>query len=632
MRRVAVALLLGLVFPTGCDRRASSRHRAEALTAAALAPSMSGTGDTANDSTPIIVRRLWSGPEVDFSGDVSSDGRYLTYVDWSTGDLALRALSTGDVRRLTDKGPWTESEEFADASVVSPGGQRVTYAWWDGMWNYELRIVGVDGSEPRILYRGDSLGHVEPHDWSSDGGHILASVLKAQTIELVLVSATDGSLRVLKSFARSYPVKAGFSPDGRFVVYDREVQQGSRDRDIFVLSTDEGREVRLVENPAVDFVLGWAPDGGHILFSSDRTGTPSAWIVPVANGEAASPPTLIKPDVWGLNPIGFARNGAYYYGVDLSTTEVQVAALNLETGEVLTSPTPVTERRTSSRGTAEWSPDGRYLAYSRPGSRPRRSASHPSVSIRSVANGETRDITLDLRSIDARLLRWSPDGHHLLLPAHDHERRNGLFQVDVQTDEVELLVDLGPDRSSWWAEWSPDAKTLYYRVNESEDSRIVARDIETSTETVLQHRTPPQVLSWWVDTSPDGQHLAFFEFEVHDGQGFSTRLIVAPIAGGPSREVYRLGSGDGIPHSLVWSPDGQKLVYMLSGSKEAPAATSVWVVSAQGGTPERLDLTMEGTLSFSLHPDGRRIAFTSGQSGAEIWVMEDFLPSGEIEN
>ena len=39
--------------------------------------------------------------ELDAMGDVSADGRLLTYVDWSTGDLALRDLHTGEDRRLT---------------------------------------------------------------------------------------------------------------------------------------------------------------------------------------------------------------------------------------------------------------------------------------------------------------------------------------------------------------------------------------------------------------------------------------------------------------------------------------------------------------------------------------------------
>ena len=30
-----------------------------------------------------------------------------------------------------------------------------------------------------------------------------------------------------------------------------------------------------------------------------------------------------------------------------------------------------------------------------------------------------------------------------------------------------------------------------------------------------------------------------------------------------------------------------------------------------------------------VHPDGRRIAFTSGGDRSEVWVMENFLPGGK---
>src|SRR5438309_1899640 len=35
------------------------------------------------------VRQVWAGLGADVEGKVSSDGRYLSFVDWSTGDLAV---------------------------------------------------------------------------------------------------------------------------------------------------------------------------------------------------------------------------------------------------------------------------------------------------------------------------------------------------------------------------------------------------------------------------------------------------------------------------------------------------------------------------------------------------------------
>ena len=53
----------------------------------------------------VINRQVWTGPDVDANGSVSEDGRYLSFVDWSSGNLAVRELASGTIRRLTNKGP-----------------------------------------------------------------------------------------------------------------------------------------------------------------------------------------------------------------------------------------------------------------------------------------------------------------------------------------------------------------------------------------------------------------------------------------------------------------------------------------------------------------------------------------------
>ncbi len=54
--------------------------------------------------TALVVRRLWVGTEPDFwASTPSPDGRYVSEVDWITGDLAVLDLLTGELRRVTDK-------------------------------------------------------------------------------------------------------------------------------------------------------------------------------------------------------------------------------------------------------------------------------------------------------------------------------------------------------------------------------------------------------------------------------------------------------------------------------------------------------------------------------------------------
>ena len=69
------------------------------------------------------IRKIWEGIDMDELTKPSPDGRYLSYTDWDTGDLAVREILTGNKKRLTQKGSWHISPEFAIYSVWSLMGK-----------------------------------------------------------------------------------------------------------------------------------------------------------------------------------------------------------------------------------------------------------------------------------------------------------------------------------------------------------------------------------------------------------------------------------------------------------------------------------------------------------------------------
>ena len=123
--------------------------------------------------------------------------------------------------------------------------------------------------------------------------------------------------------------------------------------------------------------------------------------------------------------------------------------------------------------------------------------------------------------------------------------------------------------------------------------------------------------------SPDGRQLAFIT--VFD-DGFSSRI--APAAGGETREVFRLPKAEKpqFPDGawLLWTPDGRYLLF----ARRKDEATELCRIPVEGGEPQSLGLTMDKMENLSIHPDGRRIAFTGPglNSGARICVMEDVVP------
>src|SRR5579862_31110 len=72
-----------------------------------------------------------------------------------------------------------------------------------------------------------------------------------------------------------------FSPDGKWLAYTAD-HYGNPD--VFVIPATGGEPRRLTSHPAVDFAVGWTPDGTRILFMSDRTSAndpPKLFTVPL---------------------------------------------------------------------------------------------------------------------------------------------------------------------------------------------------------------------------------------------------------------------------------------------------------------------------------------------------------------
>ncbi|UCC82138.1 MAG: PD40 domain-containing protein [Gemmatimonadota bacterium] len=587
----------------------------QVLAAGLPVPTASASGGE-QDSTPMVVRRVWGGPDVPTCCGVSSDGRYLAFVSPS-GDLAIRDFSTGEVRLLTDDASWMN--QWVEDAAISPDGGHIAYVWYrdDQEHHYELRVVGWDGGNPRFVFGGESFDWYGTAGWSPDGDQILISGSGVDgSYKVALVSVADGSERTLKEMGSSWrwPVAVSLSPDARHLVYDLPRDRYSEERDVFLLTVHSGEEVRLIQHPANDFVLGWAPDGKHFLFASDRTGTLGAWMLPVAEGRAVGEPRLVKPDMWRVSPIGFTSDGSFFYGVPMDNRVVYVASIDPETGAVLAAPTAVGGDNLARNSSPEWSPDGRYLAYlTLEGQQAGWYTGEYTISIRSVETGEARQ----LRVPDLDLFgdfRWFAEGQHLLVPGVDRNERDGVFKVDIQTGEAEPLPAFWDIEIARLIDWAPDAGSVYYRVWQGEETRIAVMDLERGVQRVLsdEYPNPPVALS------PDGRQLAFAV-----GGGGERSLMLMPATGGVPRELHRFQTEKNYNvFDITWSVDGRYLLYV----RPWDGAVELWRVPGVGGEPEKLDLSANRISKIRFHPDGRRIAFEAGSRGAEIWVMENFLP------
>ncbi len=146
-------------------------------------------GQSSVEATPKLHKVA---DEVDLTGSVSPDGGLLFYVDWTTGDLAVRDLRIGTSRRLTDKGSWSESGAFSRPSIVSPNGEQVAYGWSNPDGFSDLRVIGLRSSVPRIVYRDEGVAYIAPQDWSPDGKRVLFASDRRGTLDAFLLRVSDG--------------------------------------------------------------------------------------------------------------------------------------------------------------------------------------------------------------------------------------------------------------------------------------------------------------------------------------------------------------------------------------------------------------------------------------------------------
>ena len=229
--------------------------------------------------------------------------------------------------------------------------------------------------------------------------------------------------------------------------------------------------------------------------------------------------------------------------------------------------------------------------------------------------------------------QWSPDADFLLVQGRAPNFRQGLFRIDAHTGQVTPAVRTKtyctPDCVEWPV-WSPDGKLMFTRWIKPWPGRtIVVRDLEAGREKELYRAAAPAGVAH-LSISPDGQRLVFVLWNSEEGK---TALMVIPTVRGEPRELVKLPkpelSSYGQPiAAMAWTPDSSQIIYAANTNGEK-REFELWRISADGGDPRKLGLSMEGMLPYglSVHPDGGSIAFTAGTPARwEVWVMEHLVP------
>jgi Tol biopolymer transport system component len=582
-----------------------------------------------DEKKPMSIRKVLPDTDIEPLGSPSPDGRYISFIDWNSGgNVCILDLETNERRCLTD---FQDPNEEAYYSCWSPDGKQIAYFWWVyDKDQYNLSIVDVEKAESRVLFKSDKYGWIELGNWSLDGKYIFAiiSLREEPKSEILRVSTADGSIKLLKKFEISFTGgKPYISPDDRMLAYDLPNKDDSGNSDIYLLDLENGQEGALIRHPSHDYILGWTPDGNHILFATDRSGTVDAMIIAVEDGKQSGQPKTVLQNIGPIVPMGFTKDGSFYYGQWPGASNVYSAEINFDEGKLMKKPTLFIQRFEGRNYSPDYSSDGKFLVY---------------ISERGVLNKGNSGRVLCIRNLDTDEeivvnpdpqmsgsmsdLQWSPDNHSILLTGANQEGYSRIYSYDIQLSKFLPLVTESNDDSSHeyaYPLWSKDGASVYYlnMSRYSTSSRIMVRNIATGVDKELYNYTSDDFMDrlFNISLSPDGKWLA----AINRGENRVVRLI--STNDGTTRDLYKFKSPGGFPFSQIWSSEGK---YIIFPYKSEESGWNLMRVAFDDGEKQIIEMNIKGIGSPSLHPDGRHLSFSSaGYSFPEnnIWEMKNFL-------
>jgi len=183
------------------------------------------------------------------------------------GDIWTLPAKHGTPRNLT------RSNGVAERSPAwSPDGRWIAF-FSDRSGEYELYLIASDGSgEQRQLTHGSRTFYTRPV-WSPDAAHI-AYVEK--TGDLWLHTLDGGTRRRIATdpWARS-PNTLVWSPDSRWIAFDRATEAGQDVGSIWLYDVERGQSTKVTGDLYSDYQPTFDREGEYLFFISNRSLEPS---------------------------------------------------------------------------------------------------------------------------------------------------------------------------------------------------------------------------------------------------------------------------------------------------------------------------------------------------------------------
>jgi serine/threonine protein kinase/Tol biopolymer transport system component len=221
--------------------------------------------------------------------DVSSDGRYVAYVDDEVGKQSLwvKQLATSTTVRIL--GPvssylgrglrFTPDGDYLYYSQQDPDGSRFSL--------YRLSVLG--GSPEKLLtnvWSKDPL-YAGAVDFSPDGKKIVFPRYSAKENDLVTANADgSGEKLLLRLPAREEMGVFAWAPDAQTIAFGIDESGVGSPNCIAVIPSNGGKERRILRNVAGLRGMAWLPDRSGLVVTGWPAGTDNStvWLVSYPDG------------------------------------------------------------------------------------------------------------------------------------------------------------------------------------------------------------------------------------------------------------------------------------------------------------------------------------------------------------
>ncbi len=216
---------------------------------------------------------------------------------------------------------------------------------------------------------------------------------------------------------------------------------------------------------------------------------------------------------------------------------------------------------------------------------------------------------------NAKIVFLSKRGNHFGIDAF----------IDIYTmdDDGSNLTSITSTREAAHPRWSSDRKQIVYRDHS-------AIHIINSDRTDIQHITHPQEKTMFDDNpvfSPDGQKILYVRSEII-GKNTISSGIVLNIRNGNQEKI-----SDQFIISPDWSPNGKQIVYLIHDVPFIGTGGNLYIMDSDGGNKLRLvPEAPQGELAIERYnprwsPNGKQILYTQREFTLE---KRDAKPTTQI--